>query len=52
METLRNFILNMKKFFTFSYKKKKTKLHDVTLESDSVTSEDLKDISKVILQDN
>jgi hypothetical protein len=53
METLGTFILNMKKkFLTFSYKKKKITLQDVTLESDSVTSEDLKDISKVILQDN
>jgi hypothetical protein len=53
VEALGTFILNTKKkFLTFSYKKKKITLQDSTLESDSVTSKDLKDISKVILQDN
>jgi hypothetical protein len=53
METLGSFILNTKKkFLTFSYKKKKIMLQDVKLDSDPVTSEDLKDISKVILQEN
>jgi hypothetical protein len=53
MEALGTFILNMKnKFLTFSYKNKKITLQDVTLEPDSVTQEDLKDISKVILQEN
>jgi hypothetical protein len=52
IETLGTFILNTKKkFLAFSFKKKKITLQDVTLESDSITSKDLKDISKVILQD-
>jgi hypothetical protein len=47
MEALGSFILNTKKkFLTFSYKKKKITLQDSTLESDPVTSEDFKDISK------
>jgi hypothetical protein len=53
IETLGSFILNTRnKFLTFSYKKKKITLQDVKLDSDPVTSKDLKDISKVILQDN
>ena len=52
MEALGSFILNTKKFLTFSYKKKKITLQDSTLESNPVTSEDFKDISKVILQEN
>jgi hypothetical protein len=53
MEALGTFILNMKnKFLTFSYKNKKITLQDVTLEPDSLTQEDLKYISKVILQEN
>jgi hypothetical protein len=50
---LESFILNTKKkFLTFSYKKKMITLQDSTLESDPVTSEEFKDISKVILQEN
>ena len=53
METLGTFILNMKKkFLTFSYKKKKITLHDSTWKSDLVTSEDLKNISKIIIEDS
>jgi hypothetical protein len=53
VETLGSFILNMKnKFLTFSYKKKKITLQDTTSEPDSVTLEDFKDISKLILQEN
>jgi len=51
METLGSFILNMKTFLTFSYKKKKVTLQDVNLDSDPITQEDLKDISKLILQE-
>ena len=52
MEALGSFILNTKKkFLTFSYKKKKITLQDSTLESDPITSEEFKDISKVILQE-
>jgi len=53
IETLRSFILNTRnKFLTFSYKKKKIMLQDIKLDSNLVTSEDLKDISNIILQDN
>ena len=53
MEAPGYFIQNTKKnFLTFSYKKKKITLQDSTLELDPVTSEDFKDISKVILQEN
>ena len=55
MESLDTFIFNLKKnFLTFSYKKKKITLWDVTMKSSSEdpSSEDLKDISKVILQDS
>ena len=49
MKTLGSFILNTKKkFLTFSYKKKKITLQDVTLKPNSVTPEDISDISKVI----
>ena len=49
MKTLGSFILNTKKkFLTFSYKKKKIMLQDVTLKPNSVTPEDISDISKVI----
>jgi len=52
METLGSFILNTrKKFLTISYKKKLT-LQDSTLESNPVTLEYFKDISKLILQKN
>jgi len=54
MESLDTFIFNLKKkFLTFSFKKKKITLWDVTMKSssESPTTEDLKDISKVILQD-
>jgi hypothetical protein len=51
METLGSLILNTKnKFLTFSYKKKKITLQDTTSKLDSITPEDFKDISKVILQ--
>jgi hypothetical protein len=49
LETLGTFILNMKKkFLTFSYRKKKITLQDITMRSCSVapSSEDLKDVSK------
>jgi len=49
METLGSFILNMKmKFLMFSYKKKKITFQDVTLKPNSVTPDDIQDISKVI----
>jgi len=52
METLRSFIVNTKKkILTFSYKKKKTTPHDVTLKADFITPEDIKDISKIIIQE-
>ena len=52
METLGTFILNTKKkFLTFSYKKKNITLQNSTWKSDSVTSEDLKNISKIITED-
>jgi hypothetical protein len=49
IETLGSFILNTKKFLTFSYKNKMITLQDSTLKSDPVTLEALKDISKVII---
>ena len=55
METLGAIILNMKKrFLTFPYKKKQIKLQDVSMKSDSedVSSEDFKDISKMISQED
>jgi hypothetical protein len=55
VDTLGTFIFNTrKKFLTFSYKKKKTTLQDVTMKSisEAPSSEDLKDISEVILPDN
>jgi hypothetical protein len=63
METMGTFILNTKKkfltfsykkktFLAFSYKKKKMALQDIKLDSDPVATEDLKNISKIILQDN
>jgi len=53
METLHSFIVNTKnKFLTFSYKKRKRTLQDdVTLKPNSVTPEDIQDISKVIFQE-
>ena len=36
---------------TFSYKKKKITLQDVTVKPNSVTPEDIQDISKVIFQE-
>jgi len=52
METLGSFILNRKnKFLTFSYKKRKITLQDITLKVDSVTPKDIQDISKVIFQE-
>jgi predicted RNase H-like nuclease (RuvC/YqgF family) len=43
-----------KKFVTFPYKKKMMTFQDITMKSDSIvpSSKDLKDISKVILQEN
>ena len=55
METLGAIILNMKKrFLTFPYKKKQIKLQDVSMKSDSedVSSEGFKDISKMISQEH
>ena len=53
IETLGSFILNMKKkFLTLSHKKKKIMLQDVTLKPNSVTPEDIQEISKVILQES
>jgi hypothetical protein len=53
MEALGSFILNKNnKFLAFSYKMKKIALQDSTLESNPVTLENFKDISKVILQEN
>jgi len=52
METLGSFILNTKKkFLTFSYRKKKITLQDVTLKPNSVTPEGIQDISKIIFQE-
>jgi hypothetical protein len=53
LETLGSLILNLeKKFLMFSYKKKKIKLHDVLVKSDSIsTSKDLDQISKIVLSD-
>lgn len=53
MATLGSFILNTKKFLTFSYKKKKKKLlQDVTVKPNSLIPEDILDISKVIFQNS
>lgn len=41
-----------KKFLTFSHKKKKITLQDVTLKSNSVAPEDIQEISKVIHQES
>jgi hypothetical protein len=53
LETLGSLILNFeKKNLTFSYKKKKITLHDISVKSDSVsTSKDLDQISKMLLSD-
>ena len=53
METLETFILNTKKkFLTFSYKKKNITLKNSIWKSDPITSEDLKNISKIITEDS
>jgi hypothetical protein len=55
VDTLGTFIFNTRrKFLTFSYKKKKFTLQDATMKSisEAPSSEDLKDISEVILPDN
>ena len=53
METLGSVILNTKKkFLTFSYKKKKITLQNVNLKPNSVTPEDIQEISKVIIQES
>jgi hypothetical protein len=55
VDTLGTFMFNTKrKFLTFSYKKKKFTLQDATMKSisEAPSSEDLKDISEVILPDN
>jgi hypothetical protein len=55
VDTLCTFIFNARrKFLTFSYKKKKFTLQDATMKSISIapSSEDMKDISEVILPDN
>jgi hypothetical protein len=52
---LGTFILNMKKkFVTFPYKKKMMTFQDTTMKSDVIvpSSKALKDLSKVILQEN
>ena len=52
METVGFVILNtMKKFLTFSSKKKNLTLQDVTVKPNSVTLEDISDISNVISQE-
>jgi len=54
METLGTSILNVKKkFLTFCYMKNKITLQEFTMKSclEASSSEDLKDISTVILQD-
>jgi hypothetical protein len=55
VDTLGTFMFNTRrKFLTFSYKKKKFTLQDATMKSisEAPSSEDLKDISEVILPDN
>jgi hypothetical protein len=55
VDTLGTFIFNTRrKFLTFSYKKKKFTLQDATMKSisEAPSSEDLKDISEVILSEN
>jgi hypothetical protein len=55
VDTLGTFIFNTRrKFLTFSYKKKKFTLQDTTMKSisEAPSSEDLKDISEVIIPDN
>ena len=55
IKTLGTFILNAeKKFLTFSYKKKRITFQDIRMKSnlESTTSEDFKDISKMISQGN
>lgn len=53
MGTLSSFILNTKKkFLTFSYKKKKITLQDVTVQPNLVTLQDIQDISKAIFQED
>jgi hypothetical protein len=55
VDTLGTFMFNTRrKFLKFSYKKKKFTLQDATMKSTSEapSSEDLKDISEVILPDN
>jgi hypothetical protein len=55
VDTLGIFIFNTRrKLLTFSYKKKKITLYDVTMKlvSEASSSEDLKDVLEVILQDN
>jgi hypothetical protein len=55
VDILGTFVFNTRrKFLTFSYKKKKITLQDVTMKSisEAPSSEDLKDISEMILQDN
>jgi hypothetical protein len=53
LETLGRLILNLeKKFLMFSYKKKKIKLHNVSVKSNSISmSKDLDQISKILLSD-
>ena len=53
LETMSSLILNLeKKFLMFSYKKKKIKLHDVSVHSDSISmSKYLDKISKILLLD-
>ena len=53
METLGSFIRNTKKkFLTFSHKKKKITLLEVTLKPNSVTPKDIQEISKLIQQES
>ena len=55
LKTLGTFILNAeKKFMTFPYKKKKITLQDIRMksESEAASSEDFKEISKVMSQGN
>ena len=53
MESLGSFILNTKKnFLTFSYKKKSIMLQDVTVKPNSLTPEDILDITTVVLPES
>ncbi len=53
MEILGSFILNIKNnLLTFSYKRNKITLHDIIVKPNSITLEDIQDISIVIFQES